>query len=93
MYSLGDTPTSFLNIIYLYSNDIYTLEEISKLCGNKYVNNKFLPLVTVDDLKLLENFEAVILLPRIMPFRTKLVPDYRINWGFDEENISLEERK
>ena len=93
MYSLGDTPTSFLNIIYLYSNDIYTLEEISKLCGNKYVNNKFLPLVTVDDLKLLENFEAVILLPRIMPFRTKLVPDYRIDWGFDEENISLEERK
>lgn len=68
------------NIIYLLANDIETLDEISKMCGMKMENNKLLPLITSEELKLMENFEAIILIPRLLPIRTKLLPDYKINW-------------
>lgn len=67
---------SFGNIIYLLANDIETLEEISDLCGKE--NNQ--PLITPEELKLLETFEAVILIPRVLPIKTKLIPDYKIEW-------------
>ena len=70
----------FGNIIYLLANDYETLEEISKLCGNKKVNDTFEPLITVDELKVMGMFEAIILIPRIYPIRTKLIPDYAIEW-------------
>lgn len=63
-----------LNIIYLLSNDEDTLSEISALCGNININDKVVPLISTDELKRLNYFEAVILLPRVMPFRTNLAP-------------------
>ena len=80
----------FSNIIYLYANDIFTLEEFSKLCGNK---NENIPLITVEELKTLNRFESIVLLPRMMPYRTKLIPDYKINWGYEIEDAELEIRK
>ena len=71
---------SFGNILYLMANDIETLEEVSKLCGNKKENDKFIPLISPEELKLLDPFEAVILIPRLNPIRTKLVPYYKIDW-------------
>lgn len=67
----------FSNIVYLISNDIYTLEEISRLCGKKSETEN---LITVEELKLLKVFEAIILIPRINPIKTNLTPDYKINW-------------
>ena len=80
----------FGKIIYLLSNDIYTLEEVSKLCGNK---DKGIPLITVEELKYLDKFEAIFLIPRVMPFKTKLAPDYQINWPFEEKKETLPLRK
>ncbi len=71
---------SFGNIIYLLANDIDTLEEVSKLCGKTKVNDKAEPLVSIEELKLLNNFEAIILMPRMNPIKTKLIPDYQIKW-------------
>ena len=71
---------SFGNIIYLLANDIDTLEEVSKLCGKTKVNDKVEPLVSIEELKLLNNFEAIILMPRMNPIKTKLIPDYQIKW-------------
>ena len=68
----------FGNIVYLLSNDIYTLEEISKQCGNK--SNKKEPLITPEELKTLDTFEAIVLVPRLMPIKTKLLPNYKIKW-------------
>ena len=70
---------SFGNIIYLLSNDIETLEEVSKMCGRTKVNNEFAPLITPEELKLLQTFEAIILIPRMSPIRTKLTPYYKMN--------------
>lgn len=67
-------------IIYLLANDLYTLEEISKLCGNHHDNT---PLITVEELKILRIFEAIVLMPRNYPIRTKLTPDYQIAWPFE----------
>ena len=80
----------FPNIVYLYANDLYTLEEISKLCGN--VSEKR-PLVSPEELKMLEQFEAIVLIPRVMPFKTKLTPDYKINWDINFEDTEFELRK
>ena len=71
---------SFGNIIYLLANDMDTLEEISKLCGDTKTDNGIEPLISTQELKLLNNFEAIILMPRTNPIKTKLIPDYQINW-------------
>jgi len=65
----------FSNIIYILSQDIETLEEICKLCGNKSQNT---PLISIEELKTIDKFEAIILIPRIMPFKTKLLPYYEM---------------
>ena len=79
----------FGNIIYLLANDFETLEEISRLCGNVQTKNGYEPLISVDDLKLLNRFEAVILMPRINPIKTILLPDFKIDWKFSDEKIEL----
>ena len=81
----------FGNIVYLLANDTETLEEISRLCGTKQTENGFEPLVSVEDLKLLDTFEAIILIPRLNPIKTKLLPDYHIDWKFSKEKIDLKE--
>lgn len=72
----------FSNILYLYSNDISTLEEISKMCGEV---SKGIPLITVEELKTMNPFEAIILLPRMYPAKTKLVPFYK--FGVEKNEI------
>ena len=67
------------NIIYLLANDIETLDEISKMCGNEKDGSR---LITPEELKLLKQFEAIILMPRILPIKTKLLPDYLIEWQY-----------
>ena len=65
----------FGNIVYLLSQDFETLEEICKYCGN---SNQNTPLISVEELKTLNMFDAIILTPRIMPFKTSLLPYYKI---------------
>lgn len=75
----------FDNIIYLLANDLYTLEEISKLCGNTEKG----PLISIQELKTLDNFEEIILIMRMYPVRTKVIPDYNINWNFDNSKLDF----
>ena len=75
----------FNNIIYLLANDLYTLEEISKLCGDTEKG----PLISIQELKTLDNFEEVILMTRMYPVRTKVLPDYKINWNFDNSELGF----
>lgn len=82
----------FGNIIYLLSNDIYTLEEISAYCGNQLVNGKVVPLITVEELKTMDVFEAIVIMCRMMPIKTKLLPNYKIDWGFQEGETKPIER-
>lgn len=79
---------SFANIIYLLANDLETLEQISRLCGRKDENT---PLITVEELKRFDYFEAIIISPRIYPIRTKLLPDYKIEWKFVEDKVPITE--
>lgn len=84
----------FENIIYLLSNDIYTLEEISNICGKTLTNkNELIPLISPEELMTLKNFEAIVKIPRVMPFRTNLLPDYEIDWNMDEVFKEMPERK
>ena len=80
----------FANIIYLLSNDIYTLEEISNMCGT--INEKE-KLITVEELKTMKIFEAIVLTPRVMPFKTKLLPDYEIDWGYESSIKTMPKRE
>lgn len=73
------------NIIYLISTELSALEEISKMCGEVKSKEKektsSTPLVTVSDLQRLSQWETIILRLRTMPFKTKLTPNYKMNWG------------
>lgn len=80
---------SMATMVYLLANDLTTLEEICRLCGNKAPN---IPLITPEELKTLQLFEAVVLMPRMMPIRTKLLPDYQIPWDFKEVERKLPEK-
>ncbi len=98
MYSKEETEIlkmCFGNFIYLLSDDIYTLDEISKYCGMQKVDKELVPLVTVEDLKMIGVFEGIVVMPRMMPYKTKFLPDYQIDWGieFEESKIPLRKMK
>ena len=73
------------NIIYLISSEIKALEEISKMCGEVKSKEKdktaSTPLITVSDLQRLKEGEIVVLRTRMMPFKTKMIYDYKMDWG------------
>lgn len=75
------------NIIYLISSEIAALEEISKMCGEVKSKEKektsSMPLVTVSDLQRLPKWTMIILRLRMMPFKTKMKP----NWQMEKESL------
>ena len=77
-------------IIYLLSADIYTIEEISKYCGEVRENT---PLISKEELQTLNPFVSFIIMTRMMPFKTKLMADYKIDWGYTNEKVELPQRK
>jgi len=85
------------NIIYLISSELGALEEISKMCGEVKSKEKdktaSTPLVTVSDLQRLKAGNIIILRTRMMPFKTKVVYDYKIDWGYTREKASYPQRE
>lgn len=81
------------NLIYLISTELKALEEISKMCGEVKSKEKdktaSTPLVTVSDLQKLKLFEAIIIRWRKNPFKTKLTPDFKIDWGINYGKATL----
>ena len=73
------------NIIYLITTELKALEEISKMCGEvkskKDDKTASTPLVTVSDLQRMKQYETVILRMRKQPFKTKLTPNFKLDWG------------
>ncbi len=73
------------NTIYLISTELQALEEISKLCGEVKSKEKektsSTPLVTVSDLQRMKKFEMIVLRLRKFPFKTKMTPQFQMNWG------------
>ena len=73
------------NIVYLISTELSALEEISKMCGEVKSKEKektsSTPLVTVSDLQRLKKWETIVLRIRMMPFKTKLTPNFQMDWG------------
>ena len=85
------------NLVYLISTELKALEEISKMCGEVKSKDKdktaSTPLVTVSDLQKLKLFEAIVLRWRKNPFKTKLTPDFKIDWGIKHEKATLPTRE
>ena len=75
------------NIVYLISSELSALEEISKMCGEVKSKEKdktsSTPLVTVSDLQRLPLWTMIVLRIRMMPFKTKLTP----NWKMAKEHM------
>ena len=73
------------NIIYLITTELKALEEISKMCGEekskKDDKTASTPLVTVSDLQRMKQYEVIILRMRKQPFKTKIVPNFKLDWG------------
>ena len=92
----AETIKGNCNILYLISNELQALEEISKMCGEVKSKEKdktaSTPLVTVSDLQRLEQFEIIAIRMRMMPFKTKFTPDFKLNlsgaWGKKYENAT-----
>ena len=85
------------NIVYLISTELSALEEISKMCGEVKSKEKektsSTPLVTVSDLQRLSQWETIILRLRTMPFKTKLTPNYKMNWGHNFPKANYPQRE
>ena len=83
----AETIKGNCNITYLISSELGALEELSKLCGDKLIKvgkdkkEETRPLVTVSDLQRLKQYECIALRLRTMPFKTKLVPNWQMDWG------------
>lgn len=85
------------NTIYLLTNELSALEEISKLCGEvkskKDDKTVSTPLVTVTDLQKMKRNEIIVIRMRMRPFRTVLKGSYDIDWGDSFEDATLQERE
>ena len=81
------------NLVYLMSTELKALEEISKMCGEvkskKDDKTVSTPLITISDLQKLSQFEIIIRRVRLAPFKTKLTPDYKMNWGMKYPKVSI----
>ncbi len=84
------------NTIYLLTNELSALEEISKLCGEVKSKEKektvSTPLVTVTDLQKMKRNEIIVIRMRMRPFRTILKGSYDIDWGDTYDEAVLQER-
>ena len=93
----AETIKGNCNIMYLISSELQALEELSKLCGEKKSKDKdktaSTPLVTVSDLQRLQQYETISLRLRTMPFKTKLVPNYQMDWGKKYEKATYPTRE
>jgi len=97
----AETIKGNCNIMYLISSELSALEELSKLCGDKIVKvgkdkkEETRPLVTVSDLQRLQQYETISLRLRKMPFKTKLVPNWKMDWGkkYDKAPYPTRERR
>ncbi len=85
------------NIVYLISTELSALEEISKMCGEVKSKEKektsSTPLVTVSDLQRMEMWQTIILRIRTMPFKTKLTPNFKMDWGHHFPKADYPHRK
>ena len=85
------------NLVYLISTELAALEEISKMCGEVKSKEKdktaSTPLVTVSDLQKLKLFEAIIIRLRKNPFKTKLEPDFKMDWGIKRDEAPYPTRE
>ncbi len=84
------------NTVYLLTNELSALEEISKLCGEvkskKDDKTVSTPLVTVTDLQKMKRNEIIVIRMRMRPFRTVLKGSYDIDWGDNYPEASIPER-
>ncbi len=77
------------NLLYLLTTELSALKEISELCGDKMVKvgkgdkerEEARPLITVADLQKMKQFEAIVIRTRLNPYKTKLKPDFEIDWN------------
>ncbi len=85
------------NIIYLISSELSALEEISKMAGEVKSKEKektsSTPLITVSDLQRLKKWETIILRTRLMPFKTKMTPDFQMDWGKKYPEATFDKRE
>jgi type IV secretion system protein VirD4 len=85
------------NIVYLISTEISALEEISKMCGEVKSKEKektsSTPLVTVSDLQRMKQWDTLILRLRMMPFKTTLTPNFKMNWGVNFPKSKFPQRE
>ena len=80
----------FNDLIYLSCNDLKTREDVSRLCGKQ---NKDMLLISADELRTLKQFEAVIVLHKLMPYKATFAPNYKIKWDKNYDDAILEERE
>ena len=77
------------NMLYLLTTELAALKEISELCGEKKVKEGkgdkekevTRPLITVAELQQMKQFECIVKRIRFGPLKTKLVPNFKIDWG------------
>jgi hypothetical protein len=82
------------------STELAALEEISKLLGDKKPEKPkkdepappIRPLFTVSDLQALKQNEVIFNRFRSMPFKTKLTPNWQIDWGKKYEDMGYTTR-
>ena len=81
------------NLVYLLSTELKALEEISKMCGEvkskKDDKTVSTPLITISDLQKLSKFEIIVRRVRLAPFKTKLTPNFKMNWGKVYPTVSI----
>ncbi|MBQ8891378.1 MAG: TraM recognition domain-containing protein [Bacilli bacterium] len=85
------------NTVYLISTELKALKEISEMCGEIKVKTgkddkekeETRPLITVSDLQKMKMNEVIIRRIRMAPFKTKLTPEWQMQWEHKYREASV----
>ena len=92
------------NTVYLISTELKALKEISEMCGEIKVKTdkkdaegknieETRPLITVSDLQRMKMNEVIVRRIRMAPFKTKLTPEWQMQWEHKYREASVNDIK
>ena len=58
--------------------------------GNQEGSGMIRPLITVEELKVMKVLEAIALIPRMMPYKTTLLPDWKMNGNLEKKTVTFQ---
>ena len=75
------------------STNVNQYEMTLKPSNTKNEKGEIEPLVTKEELRIIDRMHAIVLMTRMMPLKTEMIPNWKINWGYESVPSEIPEKQ